>query len=233
MDRVEAVLLQLTERVNQLTEAQTRTETRLDRLTERVDQLAEAQIRTEARLDQLTAAQTRTEKALEQLAIQMNKLIPVVAEMRGDWLEMRYQRRAGAYFGKLLRKVHGYFPDDLADELDTRLSEAAFQEILRTDLFVRGLLRDHPGLPEVWLTVEVSAVVDREDVQRAWRRAKFMREAGYFAVAVVAGDGITESASYIAKEEKVVVLINGRVQWWDEALALSGKTQAGSKPESL
>jgi len=72
-ERTDARLAVLTERVDALAEAQTRTEARLDALAEaqtrteaglealgrRVDALAEAQTRTEARLDALAEAQTR------------------------------------------------------------------------------------------------------------------------------------------------------------------------------
>ncbi|MEM4949162.1 MAG: hypothetical protein QW392_08075, partial [Candidatus Jordarchaeales archaeon] len=73
--RTEERLEQLAARVDQLAEAQRRTEERLEQLAARVDQLAEAQRRTEerleqlaARVDQLAEAQRRTEERLEQLA---------------------------------------------------------------------------------------------------------------------------------------------------------------------
>ncbi len=79
--RTEERLGQLTIRVDQLAEAQKRTEERLGQLTARVDQLAEAQKRTEERLGQLTArvdqlaeAQKRTEERLEQLTARVDQL---------------------------------------------------------------------------------------------------------------------------------------------------------------
>ena len=66
------------ERLNQLAEAQKKTEERLNQLTERVDQLAEAQRKTEERLDQLTErvdqlaeAQRRTELEIQKLTERM------------------------------------------------------------------------------------------------------------------------------------------------------------------
>jgi predicted nuclease with TOPRIM domain len=60
MDRVEAAL-------ERLAEMQARTEERVGRLETVVEQLAQAQARTEARLEQLAQAQARTEARLEQL----------------------------------------------------------------------------------------------------------------------------------------------------------------------
>jgi chromosome segregation ATPase len=101
-ERTDARLAVLTERVDALAEAQTRTEAGLDALAEaqtrteagldalaeaqtrteagletlgrRVDALAEAQTRTEARLDALAEAQTRTEAGLEALGRRVDAL---------------------------------------------------------------------------------------------------------------------------------------------------------------
>lgn len=74
MDRVEAILETLAMRVDQLAQAQARTE-------QRVEELAQAQARTEqrlealaARVDQLALAQARTEQSLQQLATQVGAL---------------------------------------------------------------------------------------------------------------------------------------------------------------
>ncbi len=42
-------------------------------------------------------------------------------------------------------------------------------------LLVRGLPHQRPELGEVWVAMEVSAVVDRYDVERALRRAALLR----------------------------------------------------------
>lgn len=60
--------------VDQLAEAQRRTEERLETLTMRVDRLAEAQAKTEERLNQLAEAQKRTEEKLEALTVRVDRL---------------------------------------------------------------------------------------------------------------------------------------------------------------
>ena len=57
--------------VEELAEAQKRTEQRLDSLTQRVEELAEAQKRTEARVKELAEAQKKTEETVRQLVVDM------------------------------------------------------------------------------------------------------------------------------------------------------------------
>ena len=57
--------------MEELAEAQKKTEERLDSLTQRVEELAEAQKRTEARVEELAEAQKRTEETVRQLVIDM------------------------------------------------------------------------------------------------------------------------------------------------------------------
>lgn len=64
----DAKLDRLTERVDELTTAQNRTQTHLDQIAARFDQMSE-------RVDQLTAAQNRTQTQLEQLSSRMDEFI--------------------------------------------------------------------------------------------------------------------------------------------------------------
>ena len=76
-------------RVEELAEAQKRTEQRLDSLTMRVEELAEAQKRTEARVEELAEAQKRTEARVEELAEAQKR-----TEQRLDSLTMRVEELA-------------------------------------------------------------------------------------------------------------------------------------------
>src|SRR4051812_38777835 len=71
-------------RLGALAEAQTRTDEQLATLTARVDTLVEAQTRTERRVAALDAT---------------------VGGLKGEALELRYARRAGAYFSPLARRL--------------------------------------------------------------------------------------------------------------------------------
>lgn len=215
-------LLELPALVRQLVEAQARTEERLDALAGQVQQLAEAQARTEqnlasltarvdqlaARMDQLTEAQMRTQRELANLA----------GDVRGFRLEWRYRERASAYFGLLLRGLRVYAPSVVVDEYEDRLPRDGIPELLRADLVVQGQPRRYPERGQVWLVVEVSATVDSHDLERALLRARMLREAGLKVLPVVAGDHATQTTVDQARKERAVLLQDGRVAGWEEAL---------------
>ena len=217
IERVEAALVRLAE-------AQARTEERLDRLEAAVERLAEAQARTEERVNQLAEAQARTEQQIQALVQRMDKFEDIQSRMRGDLLELTYQRRAGSYLGRVLRRVRAWVPFELEEELEPRLSESDYLDLLRADLLMRGQPRERREIAEVWLAVEVSAVVDRGDVERAVRRAGHLRKAGYVALAAVAGEQATEGAEDMAQREGAVMVLDGSVAFWEQALsqALAG-----------
>jgi len=62
------------QRVEELAQAQKKTEERLDRLSQRVEELAEAQKRTEQRLEELAEAQKKTEERLDSLSQRVEEL---------------------------------------------------------------------------------------------------------------------------------------------------------------
>jgi len=217
------------QRVEELAEAQRRTEQRLDRLEAVVAQLAEAQRRTEQRVEELAEAQRRTEEQIQKLIKtqqdfekRLRRVENKLSDIDGRTLEARYRERATSYFGPLLRRLRVVDPYTLEDEMETSLSSEEFYDLLLLDLLLQGRLRRQPEAPEVWLAVEISAVVDRRDVTRARRRADLLRKAGYRAIPVVAGQDITRGAETEAEVQKVAVLQDGQVLLWKEALAVLG-----------
>jgi len=226
MDRVEASLERLaaaqtrTElRMEELAAAQARTEQRLERLEIAVEKLAAAQARTEQRVEELAAAQARTGTQLQNLVKVVTRLEETQAGMKGNLLELTYQRRAGSYLGPVMRKVRAWVPFELEDELESRLPQPEYLDLLRADLLMRGQPRERREIAEVWLAVEVSAVVDRGDVERAVRRAGHLRNAGYLALPAVAGEQVTEGAEDLAQRQGAVMILDGSVALWDEALS--------------
>ena len=229
-------LLALPEIVRELAEAQRRTEARLGdlvkvqgRTEERLDDLVKAHQRTEERLDDLAEVQRRTEERIEVLADGQQcladgqqRLIDTVGGLKGRVLEITYQNRAGAYFGRFLRRVKVVTPQTLEDGLEVALSTDEFDDVLLLDLLVTGKLRHHPESPDVWLAVEISAVVDRNDVDRAVRRADLVRRVGHHTVPVVAGEDVTQGGKAAARNQKVALLQDGQMYFWDEALSASG-----------
>jgi hypothetical protein len=242
-ERTEQRVGRLEVALEELAEAQQRTEQRLE-------QLAEAQQRTEQRLEQLAAAQQRTEQRLEQLAEAQGRTEGRVDELqraqlsmadlmerfgreqdkqRGDRLERQYREKPFAYFGRLLRRVQVVPLQEIEADLEQRLSEEELDELRPLDLLVRGRPRTHEQTTrDVWLALEISGMVDRNDVEWAQRRGAILRRAGYLAVSGVAGEGVTQGGVDAAQAEKVILIRNGTVQFWEVALAqaLAGETSA-------
>jgi hypothetical protein len=181
--------------------------------------LAEAQQRTDAQVAALVAAQQRTEEALARLAERVERLTNVTGNMRGEVLELRYYNRVGAYFGRLLRRARVVEWPSIEDDLAARLTPDQLDDLLLVDLIVTGMPRRVPDAAPVWLAVEVSATVDRDDVARAHRRAVFLAQAGFRAVPVAAGEAATEGAYTLAQAQQVTLLQDGRALNWEAALA--------------
>ncbi|MGQ9768691.1 MAG: hypothetical protein ACUVSS_15570, partial [Anaerolineae bacterium] len=212
-------------RVEELAEAQKRTEQRLDRLEAIVAELAEAQKRTEQRLDRLEAivaelaeAQKRTEETLNKLIMRVDRIEVKLGGLVGDNLERKYRERVFAYLGQVLRPVHSVSLQDLLPQLEARLTEAELDELLPLDVLLRGQVRELPDRPEIWLAMEVSAVVDQTDVERAVSRARALAKAGLRTMPAVAGEEFTEGARLLALRQKVLMLQDGRRHNWLEAL---------------
>ena len=214
--RIEATL-------DRLAEAQKQTEARLR-------ELAEAQKQTEARLRELAEAQAqyqeasearfaRIEAVLEQVVVQLQKLTDRTGAMEGRLLELTYQQRAASYFGHLLRRLRVVSPVEIEDQLTASLTPKDFRDLLAVDLLVSGRPRHLAEAPQVWLVVEISATVDRHDVERARRRADLLRRAGLRAIPAVAGEDATIGAMEEAEAHKVLMLQDGRSLFWEEALA--------------
>jgi len=214
--RIEATL-------DQLVKAQAQTEARLR-------ELAEAQAQTEARVQELAEAQeryreasearfARIEAVLEQVVVQLQKLTDRTGKLEGRLLELTYQQKAGSYFGHLLRRPRALLPAEIEDQLEGRITQEEFRELLAVDLLVSGRPRHLAEAPQVWLVVEISATVDRHDVERARQRADLLRRAGLRAIPTVAGEDATMGALEEAKTHKVLMLQDGRSWFWEEALA--------------
>ncbi len=241
--RLEEVVAELAEaqkrteqRVEELAEAQKRTEQRVEELAEaqrrteqRVEELAEAQKRTEQRVEELAEAQKRTEQRVEELAEaqrrteqQVQRLTDRVGQMSGDLLEIKYHNKAASFFGVLIRQAQTVDFAELELMVEGKLTEEQISDLLLLDLVVRGQLR-HPlsadGIrPEVWLAIEVSSVVDREDVERARRRAGWLRKAGLLALPLAAGGNVTVGARDAAKESGVILQVDGHMEYLDLVL---------------
>ncbi len=233
LDRIEAALERLIEaqvrteqRIEELAQAQVRTEQRIEELAaaqtrteQRVEELAQVQVRSEAAIERLTEAQARSEAAIERLTTAQLRLENTVGGMRGRELERAYRDKAPSYFGRMLRQVRVASIQDIEERLLPPPAPEALDDLLALDLLVGGRPRQRPDAPEVWLAVEVSATLDRGDVERAQRRAAILRAAGLLAVPTVAGEDAVPGLEELARAEHVLLVQDGRRQFWEEALA--------------
>ena len=168
-----------------------------------VRDLAAAQQETVARLTELAAAQQRTEEQLAALTARVDELAAAqqrtegrLGRLVGDVLEERFRHRAATWLGRVgLRRVRlipdSEWVDAPDDAVDTgRLTPADREALLLTD--ARARARDADG--EVWVAVEVSATIDRHDVERARERAVIPARWHGRARGAVAGQAFTVGA---------------------------------------
>ena len=183
-----------------------------------VRELADAQRQIEAQFDAMREQVRLLVETVQALTDSVRGLKDVVGDLNGKLLALTYRDRVGAYFGPLLRRVRAVEAVTLEDKLEAHLSHEEFKDVLLLDMLVSGRPRHLPEADEVWWAVEISSVVDREDVTRARRRAEFLRRAGYRAVPTVAGEKATLGAEDDARQYTVVMLQDGRAYFWNEAL---------------
>jgi hypothetical protein len=163
------------------------------------------------------------EAVVQELAEYQKRMGDDVSKLKGYFLEDRYASKAYAYFGRWLRRIQIELPFSLdktiEGQLEARLSHEELMDVLQLDILIRGQSRHQPDAPELWLALEVSAVIDRDDVERAERRAALLRKAGYAAIPGVAGGGVTKGATEALQDKPIVLILDGRSQGWEEALA--------------
>jgi len=198
---------------------------RLDRLTRAVEQSDARLAAVEAALRELAVRQAEMAAALARLTERVDQLAASHATLRREFddlkgwtLELRYERRLPSILGHMLRRARVATPVVFLEEIEDRISEEAFEELRNADLLVRGRLRDEPQR-SVWLVVEVSSAIDPNDVASAARRAGLLRQAGEFAIPVVAGVRVTAEAEALLGTQPVVVIQDGVASGWEQALA--------------
>lgn len=221
VDRLEAALIRLAEaqartdeQFGLLAQAQRRTEERLDRLTARVDDLTRRVDELAAMVQQLTEQVAGLTREAARHNARLDRLDGRLGTVQGRMLEMTYRDRAPAYFDDILRRIHALSAEELARLLDDSQQRGAItapdrRELLLTDVVVYG--REHAGGTPAYLAVEVSALVDEDDVWRALRRAELLARATQAtALPVVAGEAITNQAEELGRSRGVWRVLDGR-----------------------
>jgi myosin heavy subunit len=209
------------ERFAELAEFQCRSEVRFAELTEAIKQLTarfeEAQRRNDERFAELA-------EAIRQLALRFDehrqRTDDQITDMRGRLLEIEYRNKAGAIFGGRLRRPQVVDAGELWELLKGRqLDDSEIQQVVAADLIIRGKLYPPYSDHELWLVVEISSVIDRNDVARAARRAVLLRKAGLLSLPVAAGQRLTQGAADLSEQLRVVLAKNGGPAGWDVSLS--------------
>ena len=160
------------------------------------------------------AEQTRQIEGLRETVLLLAQRLDTVAGRTdmalGELLELRAERRLSSWLGRFLRGLRVRPPGEWEREFRPLLSPAAFDRLLDADLLARGRLT-LDGQREVWLAIEVSRVIDAEDVARAQEWAQLLREVGLVAVPVVLGAALTGEAREAVERERVL-FVEARLQ---------------------
>lgn len=134
-----------------------------------------------------------------------------VGWLKGGFMELLVRDKVGAFFGRLLKKASLLDTSELADSLYDSVEKGIIssqdaQEALRVDAVVRGFLRKD-GPKEVLIAAEISFVVDKEDVQRAAKRAMIIAKVlGKECIPAVIGKEFTEGANKACDEYNVLMI---------------------------
>ena len=231
-DRVEAQIEALTQRMERV-EAQIEALTvRMDRVEAQIEALTQRMERVEAQIEALTKRMEQVEDRLgsveervgsleERVGSVEDELVRVrnrLDDLTGKALEQYYRERAPAIFGRRLRRVRAMAIGQLAELITERLPGPEGDDLFEADLVVSGRLSTAEQ-PEVWVIIEVSATVDRFDVERAVRRATALRQLHPLVLPGVAGVRLTEGGRELASEAGVIVITDGKATGWEAALA--------------
>ncbi len=213
--RIDAQIERLGQRIDDVARS-------IDRLADRVEAQIEALTKRMERVeDRLGSVEERVESLEERVGSVEDELVRVrnrLDDLTGKALEQYYRERAPAIFGRRLRRVRAMAIGQLAELITERLPGPEGDDLFEADLVVSGRLSTAEQ-PEVWVVIEVSATVDRFDVERAVRRATALRQLHPLVLPGVAGVRLTEGGRELASEAGVIVITDGKVTGWEAALA--------------
>lgn len=215
-------------RLDQIEQRQEQMEQRMERMEQRQERMEQRQERMEQRLERMEERQDRMEQRQDRMERRLQRLETDVGHLKGTVKEITYRTNFLGYFGfwvlsaedpwrRLWEKIEEALQEGMLtqDELtDLRSADLLWLGVLRCGKFAGQ---------EVLIVAEFSWTVQREDVERALRRASLARKAGFWSLPLVAG---TEWESAELKNEAiakgVVCVENGRVDPldWDTILTL-------------
>ncbi|MCX7688803.1 MAG: hypothetical protein N2045_12620 [Fimbriimonadales bacterium] len=153
----------------------------------------------------------RLDERYNQLREVVNGILKDLAVLKGSDRERYYRERAPAIFGLHLRKVRLLDMGDLLDEIATRiqLSPEEEKELLSADGIFYALKKT--TREPIYVVLEVSWVVDSNDLERVLRRAQILQRAGSPAVPVLGGVEVVDEVKQAAQAGQVVLVSDGQM----------------------
>jgi hypothetical protein len=169
--------------------------------------LADAQARTEANMSRLDAAMARLADAQTEMTTALQRLTIRTDSVVGRTLELQFRDRIASYLGLFMRRCRLVDTAKLIDALEPHLDRRELADVIRADAIASGVIDGRPS----HVVVEVSAAADVDDIQRACRRAGFLRRAGLDAVPIIACEVISPESRAYAKQNEVLIWLDGRM----------------------
>ena len=163
-----------------------------------------------ARVDE-QFAEVRAE--LQRQAAEQRRQANDIAKLKGLVLELIFDRRAPAVFGRYWRRVRVVPATEICELAESiqPLTPEEEESLYRTDAYVMGV-RKSDGR-EIIGVAEVSWTVDIGDVARAQNRAEVLTKRGLLAVPIVAGGEATQTVEQAAQQGECALLINGMFKY--------------------
>ena len=126
----------------------------------------------------MTKTRQRTKEQLSQIDVSIEHLTEEIkvltesleqnARKLDDYrLELFYRNKINRDFGYLMRRLKVIDLSTIDEVLEAALDPREFRDVILLNLLATGQLREPPGGPEIWLAIEISSVVDSNDVDRA------------------------------------------------------------------
>ena len=163
-----------------------------------------------ARVDE-QFAEVRAEQ--QRQAAEQRRQANDIAKLKGFVLELIFDRRAPAVFGRYWRRVKVVPATEICELAESiqPLTPEEEESLYRADAYVMGV-RKSDGR-EIIGVVEVSWTVDIGDVARAQNRAEVLTKRGLLAVPIVAGGEATQTVEQAAQQGECALLINGTFKY--------------------
>ena len=212
LDRLETRLDHTEERLDRIEAGQQRLEVRQQRTEQRLDRLEEGQQR-------LEEGQQRTEQRLDRLETTVNRLDGAVGNLSGSDYESKLSRSIRSIFSQrfelrrpriILSARHDMsdeFSDKLEDAVEQNLiSDSQRQRIDRTDVIIHAQRKSDRAW--IWIAVEASISIHRDDIDRARQSAQALTAAfGEPAIPVAVGQRIDPPETQHAQTANVHIAI--------------------------